>query len=208
VTSRGRTLLAVGLSAIGAITAGPVYAGHLVISGNDGKWASVDGVYRAADPVMPDTLVVIDAAGFPPKTVGQVEVQHSVIGPPMAVALSPDERLALVSAPNKLDPADNTKLIPEKFIQVVDLTSSPIKVIDRVHLNSHPWGVSFNKAGNLALVAHPNGTISVLSVEGKAVKLVDTVTLGEPKTRVSHVAFTPDGKWALATKRGDGRSQC
>jgi len=82
----------------------PAGAGHLVVSANDGKWPSIDGDYYAADPPMPDTLVILDAAVFPPKVVGQVEVHHSVIAPPMAVAISPDETIALVSAPNRLNP--------------------------------------------------------------------------------------------------------
>jgi DNA-binding beta-propeller fold protein YncE len=178
-------------------------AGHLIVSANDGKWPSVDGQYRAADPVVPDTLVVLDVSGFPPKIVSQVEVHHSVIAPPMAVAISPDEKLALVSAPNHLDPNDKTKLVPEAFIQVIDLEATPIKLVERVALKSQPVGVSINRAGDLALAAHFNGTVSVLSIQGKRVTLLDTIKLGEPKSRVSHVNFSPDGKWAFATKRGE-----
>lgn len=183
----------------------PSWAGKLVITAQDGHWASVDGDYQAANLIVPDNLVVVDSSVFPPKKIGETEIEHSVIAPPMAIALSPDEKLALVAAPKRLDPGNNKKLIEDTFIQVIDLTTSPIKVIDRVDLKSYPMGVSFNKAGTLALVAHPNkGTVSVLSIHGKQVKLIDTVTLGDAQTRVSTVAFAPDGKWALATKRGKG----
>ena len=58
--------------------------------------------------------------------------------------------------------------------------------------------MAINRAGNLALVANrADNSISVLWIEGKEVKLIDTVTIGE---QVSHVAFTPDGKRALAAK--------
>jgi DNA-binding beta-propeller fold protein YncE len=136
--------------------------------------------------------------------VGQVEVQHSVTAPPFAVAVSPDETLALVAAPNKVDPADKSKLVIEKFIQVVDVGARPPRLIDRVALPHQPIGVSINRQGDLALAAHFEGEISVLSISGQKVQLVETIRIGDEKSRVSHVAFTPDGRFALATRRNDG----
>ena len=58
--------------------------------------------------------------------------------------------------------------------------------------------MSINRAGNLALIANrADNSISVLAIDGKQVKLIDTVQIGE---HVAHVAFTPDGKRALAGK--------
>ena len=58
--------------------------------------------------------------------------------------------------------------------------------------------MSINRAGNLALIANrADNSISVLAIDGKQVKLIDTVAIGE---QVAHVAFTPDGKRALAAK--------
>ena len=58
--------------------------------------------------------------------------------------------------------------------------------------------MSINRAGNLALIANrADNSISVLAIQGKKVKLVDTVVIGE---HVAHVVFTPDGKRALAGK--------
>jgi DNA-binding beta-propeller fold protein YncE len=205
MTLRLKHLLSCTMFTAALAFAGPSLAAHLVITAQDGHWPSVDGDYQAADPAVPDNLVVLDASVSPPKKIGEVAVEHSVIAPPMAIALSPDEKLALVAAPKRVDPENKKKLIDDNFLQVVDLTVSPIKVIDKLDLKSYPMGVSFNKAGTLALVAHPNnGTVSVLSVEGKTVKLIDSVTVGDAKSRVSHVDFTPDGKWALANKRGEG----
>jgi len=63
---------------------------------------------------------------------------------------------------------------------------------------NQPSGLSFNPAGNLALVTNrADKSISVLSVKGTDVKVIDTVDMGDI---VSHVEFTPDGKRALATK--------
>jgi hypothetical protein len=102
-------VIALVLVTIGAAATTPRWAAHLVITAQDGKWASVDGDYEAAAPVVPDTLVVLDTTSFPLRIVGQVDVEHSVIAPPMAIALSPSEKLALVAAPKRLDPANKTR---------------------------------------------------------------------------------------------------
>jgi len=57
--------------------------------------------------------------------------------------------------------------------------------------------------GKLALVANrADGTLTVLSIAGKTVKQIGTVTVGKPSDLVSAVAITPDGKRALAAKAG------
>ncbi len=56
----------------------------------------------------------------------------------------------------------------------------------------------------MALVAHlSDGTVSVLTISGKTVTLLGKVKVGDEKSRVGHVAISPDGKWALASKRGE-----
>ena len=181
----------------------PALANHLVLSANDGKYPHIDGVYKVADPAPPDTLTVLDASSFPPRILAEIEVQHSVIGPLMGVALTPDEKLALVAAPMKIDPNDKTKLLPETVLQVVDLEASPPSVA-RLPLGRRPVGVSINRTGDLALTANAiDGTISILTIRGKTVTHVGNVTIGDAKSIVSHVAISPDGKWALASKRGE-----
>ena len=59
-------------------------------------------------------------------------------------------------------------------------------------------------ARRLALVANrADNSISVLSIRGKEVQVVDTVAMGE---QVSAVAFTPDGKRALASKNVNNKA--
>jgi len=200
---RGHSAAGLALALLGLSSWLPAVAGSLIVSANDGKNPMVDGKYRIDDPPAPDTLAVIDASSLPVKLLGQVEIHHSVAAPPFAVALSPDEKLALVGAPNSVDPADKTKLVLEKFIQVVDVEARPPQLIERVALPHQPIGVSINKSGDLALVAHLEGEVSVLSIHGKKVALAETLRIGDEKSRISHVAFTPDGKFALATRRND-----
>ena len=64
--------------------------------------------------------------------------------------------------------------------------------------------MAINRAGNLALVANrADNSITVLSIQGKQVKVIDTVAMGE---QVAHVAFTPDGKRALAAKNVNNKA--
>src|SRR5262249_50274445 len=61
-----------------------------------------------------------------------------------------------------------------------------------------------NRQGTLALVANRgDGTVSVFGISGKTVTSIGKVTLGDDKIGVSHVAISPDGKTALATRDGD-----
>lgn len=185
--------------------ANPTWAGHLVISANDGKYPQVNGAYKVADPPEPDTLTIIDVAKFPPRVVAEIEVMHGTPGTPNGVALTPDEKLALVSNTNKVDPKDKTKVIPDETLQVVDLETSPPRIIGRLPLGRGPGGVSINRKGDLALVAHASdGTVSVLTIDGKTVKQVGNVKIGDERSRVSDVAISPGGRWALVSKRGDG----
>ena len=39
----------------------------------------------------PDTVTVIDLRGFPPRMLAEIAVPTSVVGPPMSVAIAPDE---------------------------------------------------------------------------------------------------------------------
>lgn len=184
--------------------AAQAWAGHLIVSAGDGKYPMIDGVYKVADPAPPDVLTVLDASSFPPRIVGEVDIQHSVVGPPTGVALTPDEKVALVAAPMKVDPNDKTKLAPDNILQVVDLESSPPAVIARLPMGTRPVGVSINRAGDLALTANQgNGTVAVFTIRGKTVSHVGNVAVGDAKSLVSHVAISPDGKWALASKRGE-----
>jgi DNA-binding beta-propeller fold protein YncE len=186
--------------------AGSTSAGHLILSANDGKYPMIEGVYKVADPMPPDTLTILDARSFPPRAIAEIETNTSVIGPPMGVALTPDEKLALVSCPMKPDPNDKTKLVSHNELQVVDLEAAPPRVIARLALPSRPCGLSINRAGTLALAAHPDdGSVSVLTLSGKTVTLAGNVKVGDAKSLVNHVAISPDGKWALATKRGEGK---
>jgi len=96
------------------------------------------------------------------------------------------------------------------------LTTSPPAQIATVETGKQPSGMAINRAGTLALVANrADDTVSALSIDGKNVKLVDTVSVAgaaaapgaapAPPALPAAVAITPDGKHALVVKSGANR---
>ncbi|MBD0274636.1 MAG: YncE family protein, partial [Acetobacteraceae bacterium] len=178
---------------------------EIALSANDNKAVLENGTVRTAREPAPDTLSVIDLSANPPRVRAEIQVPASVVGPPSSVAVSPDGRLALVTANQRHDPADPSKLIPGNSMAVVDLASNPVRVSATLNTGSGPAGVSINRAGTLALVANrAEGTVSVYRIkDGTTVTPAGKVEIGPVSSEVSHVAFTPDGRHALVTRYGD-----
>jgi DNA-binding beta-propeller fold protein YncE len=166
----------------------------------------VNGVVTVLPNPAPEYLAILDLKTLPPKVVAEIPVATSFQGPPFSVAISPDQSLALVTASNKIDPADPTKLAPGDTVSVIDLKASPPAVIARLKAGKQPTTVAFSPLGNLALVSNfGDGTVSVFTVNGKDVKLAGNVMIGDEKSGPYHVMFAPDGKTALVTRSGDHR---
>jgi len=194
------------MSAALALSTGAAQA-QLLISGNDEKMSWDD----AAKPVLSapgkDTLSIIDIRDRAhPRVVANLPLMNSVVGPPTNLAITPDGKLALVA--NSLDWVQGDggawKTQPDDKLFVIDLTASPPALLGTVTVGKQPSGLAISRAGDLALVANrAENTVSVLAIEGKDVKVVDTVALaaaGAPSEQVSSVAITPDGKRALVSK--------
>jgi hypothetical protein len=177
---------------------------QLVVSANDSKAALVDGVNTPVRNPPPDTVTIIDLSASPPRVLGEVRAPNSVVGPPQSVAIAPDESIALVASSTRLDPATPAGTAPDDLVTVIDLKASPPAVLATVHAGRGASGVSFNPAGTMALVANRiEGTISILTVNGKTVTAAGKVDLGAPDSGPSHVAFTRDGRMALVTRNND-----
>jgi DNA-binding beta-propeller fold protein YncE len=178
---------------------------EIALSANDNKLVLDKGVTRPARDPGPDTLSIIDLSTNPPRLRGEIQVPASVVGPPSSVAITPDGRLALVTASQRHDPSDPSKLVPGNSMAVVDLQSNPPRVLATVNTGSAPAGVSVNRAGTMALVANrAEGTVSVFRIkDGTTVVPAGKVEIGPVSSEVSHVAFTPDGRHALVTRYGD-----
>jgi len=174
---------------------------QLMIVGNDEKITWDD----AGKPVFmapgKDTVSIVDIGTNPeaPRIIANLPLLNSIFGPPTNLGITPDERLAIVAnSMNWVQEGGAWKGVPDNKLYVIDLTTSPPSHIATVEVGKQPSGLDINRAGNLALVTNrADNSISVLSIQGKDVKLVDTVPMGE---QVAAVAFTPDGKRALAVK--------
>jgi DNA-binding beta-propeller fold protein YncE len=171
-----------------------------MIVGNDEKVAFDADGKAILSPPGKDSVVILDLAGPEnPKTVANLPLKNSVVGPPVNVAIDPTNSIALVA--DSVDVAKDgeaLKIVPDNKIYVIDLKAYPPKLAGTVTAGKQPSGLSFSPTGDLALVANrADKSISVLTVKGTDVKPVDTIDMGDI---VSHVTFTPDGKHALATK--------
>jgi DNA-binding beta-propeller fold protein YncE len=185
--------------------ASPAYA-QIAVSSNDNKVVNVEGVNRIVENPAPDNATIIDLGVSPPKIIGQIDVPGSVVGPPQSVAIAPDESLALIVASTKIDPTDAKKTVNDNRLSVIDLKVSPPAVIATVEVGAAPAGVSFSPDGKLVLVANRGeGTVSIITVNGKTLTPTGKIQLGDAKSGPSHVAFLPDGKRALVTRDGDHR---
>ena len=179
---------------------------QLAISANDNKVVLDNGVTKVVQNPAPDTITILDLKAQPPRVVAEVKVPTSVVGPPFSVAIAPDESFALVTAAQKIDPADPTKQANDNKLSVIDLKASPPAVIATLEAGASAAGVSINRQGTLALVANrAEGTVSVFTIQGKTLTPVGKVTVGDAKSGLSHATISPDGKLALVSRDGDDR---
>ena len=190
---------------IGGLAAGPSSpaAAQILIVGNDEK----QGWDENAKPIFrepgKDTLTVIDISKpDTPQIASSIPLMNSVVGPPTNLAVTPSGDIALVA--NSLEPVVQGwghRLEPDNKVFLIDLKANPPAVIGTVTIGKQPSGMAISPKGDLALVANrADGTISVLSIRGKEVLVLDTVTVGAGTDQVSAIAITPDGKQALAVK--------
>src|SRR5690348_16129058 len=199
-------LLAVILAVLVVAGGASAASAEIAISGNDNKVLLVNGVVTVVQNPPPDTVSVIDLKASPPRVIGEVAAPVSVVGPPLSVAITPDESLGIVTASNHVDPSDPKKQAPHDAVTVIDLKANPPKVLASLKAGKGASGISINRAGTLALVANLNdGTVSVLTISGKTVTPAGTVEVGGEKAGAAMVAITPDGKTALVSRPNDQR---
>ncbi|HWW47808.1 MAG TPA: YncE family protein [Xanthobacteraceae bacterium] len=175
-------------------------AAPFMIVGNDEKvlWDN-DGKVVLSPPGKDSVLILDLADPENPKTVANLPLKNSVVGPPVNVDIDPTGSVALVAdSVDVVREGEALKIVPDNKIYVIDLKASPPKLAGTVTGGKQPSGLSFSPSGKMALVANrADNSITVLSVNGTDVKVTDTIAMGEP---VAHVTFTPDGKRALAVK--------
>jgi len=174
---------------------------ELMIIGNDQKVTWDDAGKPVFSAPGEDSISIVDIGADPenPQIVANLDLMNSIFGPPTNLAITPDEKLALVTnAMNWVQDGDAWKPAPDTKLYVIDLEADPPALIDTVEVGQQPSGMAINQAGDLALIANRAGnSISVVSIEGKEVQHLADVDMGG---QVAAVAITPDGTRALAAK--------
>jgi DNA-binding beta-propeller fold protein YncE len=175
---------------------------EIAVSSNDAHTVTVNGQQIAAEPVVADTLSIVDLAKYPPQVAATIDVPGSVVGPPYAVAVAPDESFSIVSSATKLDSADPKKIVPDDRVSVIDLAGGP-KVVQQVTAGAGATSVDISPNGSLVLVANrTEGTVSAFRLNNKKLERLDKVDLGNPKAGPSGLAFVSD-RVALVSRDGD-----
>lgn len=213
----------------GAIWIGPVLqttaSAQLAVSANDGHVAFVDGTMKVVADGK-DNVTVFDLSKNPPAKIAELEVPTSVVGPPHSVAVTPDERYAIVTSSMKIDPADATKQIADNRVTLIELPPQSMaarikgritdalkktdpnapqaKIVQTIEAGAAPAGVSINRKGDLVLVANRNeGAISIFTLKAGKLEAKGKLVVGDAKSSLGHIAITPDGQKALVTRDGD-----
>src|SRR5579859_6976812 len=153
---------------------------EIVLSSNDGHTVQNDQKVLVApkDP-HPDTVSVIDVSRNPPVITATIEAPGSVVGPPTAAWVAPDESWAIVTSATKLDPQGKGGTGPDDRVSVIDLTAKPPKVTQSLNAGAGATTVRVSPDGKLALIANrTEGTVSIYSVANKQLSPVTKLDLG------------------------------
>src|SRR5215472_12039133 len=204
-------------AAVGLLLGAGVARAQLLITGNDEKvWFDETGK-TVNQPPGKDTVSIIDIREpTKPRILANLPLMNTIIGPPVNLAITSDQHLALVA--NSLDwvkDGEGWKGVPDNKIYVIDLTVSSPTHIGTVEAGKQASGMAINHAGTLALVANrAEDSVTALAIDGKSVKPVGTVSVATqptpaaaapPPALPASVAITPDGKRALVAKSGANR---
>src|SRR4030095_10857236 len=127
---------------------------QLMIIGNDDKLAFDKTGKQIRRPPGKDSISIVDISSpEAPKIVANLPLMNSIVGPPTNLAITPDQKLAIVA--NSMDwqkDGDDWKPVPDNKLYVVDLTTSPPAHIATVDVGKQPSGLSIKKAGNLGMI--------------------------------------------------------
>ncbi len=144
-----------------AVATLPAVGAELMIVGNDEKVGWDDAGKPVFSPPGKDTVSIVDIGGDPmaPRVIANLPLMNSIFGPPVNLAITPDERLAIVAnSMTWVQDGGAWKPAPDNKLYVIDLKANPPKVIATVEVGKQPSGLSINSRGDLALVANRAGT--------------------------------------------------
>ena len=185
------------LLSLGLVASPAALCADIIVSAQDGKFVRVDGRATFPEPAPSDSLVVIDASTFPPVIKGTVEgLEHTVQGPPQAVAVTPDGKLAIVAQRD------------ENGAAVLSIEGMSVKLTaEKISTGVTPYAVDISSDGKWAIIGN-TGVTGMLGLVGRTVGDADVVTLVDVSKRPFRavqqlsmpstpegVAISPDGRW-------------
>jgi DNA-binding beta-propeller fold protein YncE len=179
------------------LAANTALAAPYLIVGNDAKILWDPQGKPIISPAGKDNVQIVDLANpMAPKIVATLPLENSIVGPPVNLAITPDNSLALVAdSMTVVEENGARKMAPTNKLFVIDLKSKPAKLIQTLTLGKQPSGLSISPDGKMALVCNRGeDTISELKIDGMQVTPVGTIKVA---AGISTVEFTPDGKHAL-----------
>jgi DNA-binding beta-propeller fold protein YncE len=128
----------------------------LMVVGNDQKVVFDAEGNRSFVAPGKDTIVVVDLASREsPRIVASFPLMNSIFGPPTNLAITPDERLALVAnSVTWVQDGAAWKPAPDNKLYVFDLKASPPVQIATVEVGRQPSGLAINERGDLGLITN------------------------------------------------------
>lgn len=178
----GPAMLSAALLA--AIVASTVWAraAEIALSANDNHTTVENGKPVGMKDPKPDNVSVIDLSQPTPRVLATVDVAFSDIGPPTAITFAPDGRFALVTSSTRPEPSAPDRAVPDDRVSVIDLSSSPPRVVQEAHAGAGATTVRITPDGKLALVAdRMAGTISLFTIANGRLEAAGKVDLGNLK---------------------------
>ena len=164
--------------------------------------AAIDGKQLLAGETTgrtPDSVAVIDLSGTVPRVLGSIAVPAAMIGPPEAVAVSRDEKFAIVTASQKFNAADPLHPDFDDTVSVIGLDDpAHPRLLQTVAAGLGACGVSINRAGTVVLVAsRAADAVYVFTPKNRRLTPAGKVDLGKGADPTD-VVFAPDGAHAYA----------
>jgi DNA-binding beta-propeller fold protein YncE len=143
---------------------------------------------------------LIDIVDGGPVVVASLEVPGSVVGPPQAVWIAPDESWAIVTSATK---AESGAIVADDRVSVIDLRAKPPMITQQTSAGAGATSVRVSPDGTLALICNrTQGTVSVYQVTERRLEKLTNLDFGA-QSGPSGVVFAHDGRKALVTRNFD-----
>ena len=117
---------------------------EVMIIGLDDKITIDKNGKQVRRPPGKDTVAIVDISNpEAPKIVANLPLMNTIIGPPTNLAITPDQKLAIVA--NSVDlqkDGENWKDVPDNKLYVIDLATSPPAHIPTVEVGKQASGLS------------------------------------------------------------------